>query len=127
MPSEKQWKTTPENWNALKPRAREFRTAPTPAENHLWQRLRNRQLDGFKFRRQHVIGRFVVDFYCAEASLIIEIDGSVHDGQQERDADRQQWLELSDFQVLRFRNEQILNEIESVLQALRAALGNPLD
>jgi hypothetical protein len=75
------WRTTPHLWEKLKPVARQMRQEPTQAEDLLWQSLRNHQLLGFKFRRQHSIERFIVDFYCAEAKLVIEIDGPIHDYQ----------------------------------------------
>ncbi len=68
--------TAPELWEKLKPLARQMRHVPTPAEDRLWQHIRNRQLKGMKFRRQWAIERFIVDFFCYEANLIIEVDGS---------------------------------------------------
>ncbi|MCS6918857.1 MAG: rRNA maturation RNAse YbeY, partial [Fimbriimonadales bacterium] len=73
------WYTESELWELLKPLARQKRREPTPAEKRLWKYLRNRQLLGFKFRRQHTIERFIVDFYCPEAKLVIEVDGEIHD------------------------------------------------
>ncbi len=71
--------TPPDLWAKLKPLARQKRHDPTPAEEALWQRLRNRQIAGIKFRRQHTIDRFIVDFYSADANLVIEVDGPVHE------------------------------------------------
>ncbi|MQY72086.1 MAG: DUF559 domain-containing protein, partial [Dehalococcoidia bacterium] len=72
------WYTSPCLWEKLKPLAREMRRAPTLAEEVLWQHLRNSQMGGFKFRRQHPIDRFIVDFYCFKIRLVIEVDGPVH-------------------------------------------------
>ena len=79
----------------IKERARLMRTNLTPAENILWQRLRRKQVGDLRFRRQHPIGRFIVDFYCAEARLVIEVDGEIHDepGHTEYDEERQRFLQ----------------------------------
>ncbi|HYM16776.1 MAG TPA: endonuclease domain-containing protein, partial [Dehalococcoidia bacterium] len=86
--------------------AREMRRGPTSAEARLWERLRARRLNGLKFSRQHPIGRFIVDLYCVDAGLVIELDGSVHDDPEQRQADvvRQQFLESQGVRVLRFPN-----------------------
>jgi len=101
--------------------ARILRQRMTPAEKLLWECLRNRKLDGHKFRRQHSLGPFVVDFYCAEHRLIVEIDGGVHRQQVERDAARTEQLELYNYRVIRFRNEQVLRDLPSVLKAISAS------
>ena len=116
------WKTPPHLWERLKPLAREMRKNPTPAEDRLWQHLRRRQVLGYKFRRQHAIERFIVDFYCREAHLIIEVDGPIHQYTQEEDAIRQEFLESQGFRVLRFTNDQVLSDIEGVLQTIEQAL-----
>ena len=102
---------------AIRARARELRQPQTPAERTLWSRLRNRQL-GPKFRRQHPIGRFIVDFYCAQAKLAIEIDGDTHADQVEYDAERTAWLAEQGVRVVRFTNRQVHRQIEDVLQAI---------
>jgi very-short-patch-repair endonuclease len=84
--------------------------------------LRNRQLDGFKFRRQHMIGRFIVDFCCAEQRLIVEIDGLVHDQQADSDQARTEALQTAGYQVIRYTNDQIDQDIDTVLADLRQAL-----
>ena len=89
--------------------------------------LKNGNLDGFKFRRQHAIEIYIVDFFCAEANLVIEVDGSVHEGNEEQDAYRQGILETSGFRVLRFKNEQVERDIAGVRQAIREALTNGPD
>jgi very-short-patch-repair endonuclease len=82
--SQRAWHTSPELWEKLKPLARQMRCKPTPAEKQLWQKLKNKQLLGLKFRRQHSIDRFIVDFYCNEVRLVVEVDGSIHDYTQEK-------------------------------------------
>ena len=95
--------------------ARRMRSEPTPAEALLWNRLSEKQLGGLKFRRQHIIHAYIVDFYCPAAKLVIEIDGSVHEGQE--DYDKERTLDLSDrgYQVIRFKNKEIFAEIDKVL------------
>jgi very-short-patch-repair endonuclease len=112
MPNEKHYRIHP----AIRQRARELRRPQTPAEARLWQRLRRKQLNGYYFRRQHPIGRFVVDFYCAQAHLVVEIDGDVHAIQEEYDANRTEWLEEQGYRVTRFTNDQIFHELDAVLE-----------
>lgn len=95
--------------------AREMRKEPTPAELRLWRALRDRQVAGMKFRRQHAVGRFVLDFYCAEARLCIEVDGEIHEAQTERDEERTARLATAGIGVLRFRNDEVLTDLASVL------------
>jgi very-short-patch-repair endonuclease len=106
-------------WRKMKPLAREKRREPTHTENLFWQELRNRKLNGLKFRRQHVIEHYFVDFYCAEARLIIEVDGEIHEYQQEDDQVRQEKLESSGSIVIRFSNDDILNNMQNVLQQIQ--------
>jgi BirA family biotin operon repressor/biotin-[acetyl-CoA-carboxylase] ligase len=103
-------------------RTRDMRHPLTPAEARLWARVRNNQL-GCKIRRQAVIGRFIADFYCASARLIIEIDGGQHmePDQAEYDAARTAWLEAHGYRVIRFWNNAVLNNPDSVLCAIGAA------
>ncbi|MCD6285581.1 MAG: endonuclease domain-containing protein [Anaerolineae bacterium] len=103
-------------------RAKELRRQMTPAERLLWQRLRANRLDGFHFRRQQIIAGFIVDFYCHQANLIIEVDGSVHDNQRAADEEREAILCSGELRVLRFTNAQILQDIPSVLDTIREAL-----
>jgi adenine-specific DNA-methyltransferase len=98
-------------------RARHLRASSTDAEQLLWRHLRNRQLEGYKFRRQHPIGPHFADFACVDAALVVEIDGGQHfapDGQL-ADARRTATLEAHGFRVLRFDNRQVLTEIDGVL------------
>lgn len=102
-------------------RCREMRKNPTRAEKLLWECLRKKQLDGYKFRRQHPILGFVVDFYCHELRLAIELDGSVHliSDQAELDTYRSQALQDEGVFVLRFWNSEVINNVENVLEEIR--------
>ena len=101
--------------------ARELRKNATPTEDLLWQELRNRKLCSFKFRRQHPIERFIVDFYCAQHRLAVEIDGDVHAEQREYDAARTEWLEARGYRVIRFTNDQVFRQLPAVLETILAA------
>ncbi len=106
--------------------ARELRQCETRAEAVLWTALRNRRLANLKFRRQHPIAgtAFVADFLCYEARLVIELDGEIHETQQQEDLHRQQAIEEAGYQVLRFKNDHVLNQLEDVLTTI-IALCNP--
>jgi 5-methyltetrahydrofolate--homocysteine methyltransferase len=97
--------------------AREMRREPTEAEAFLWERLRGRRLNGWKFRRQHPYEKFILDFHCAEAKLIVELDGAIHlmEKNQKYDRERTIWLEVSGFELIRFTNEQVFEQTEHVL------------
>ncbi len=107
--------------------ARGLRREQTDTERKLWAKLRNRQVDGCKFKRQVPKGAYVVDFYCADARLIIELDGGQHgDGAAvEYDAKRTQYLQESGFRVLRFWNADILTNMEGVLDTISRKLQEP--
>jgi very-short-patch-repair endonuclease len=94
-----------------------MRRVPTPAEAELWKLLRGSTL-GVKFRRQHAIGQFVIDFYCAAARLVVEVDGESHDGRDEDDAARTQYLEAHGLRVLRFSNEEVLLRLDEVAERI---------
>ncbi len=96
----------------------------TPSERHLWSYLRANRFEGLQFRRQQVINGYIADFYCHSASLIIELDGDIHDSQQEYDEERQQALEMYDFRVIRFTNNQVMNDLPTVLAAIGATINN---
>ena len=104
--------------------ARFLKKVQTQAESLLWQELRNRNLSGFKFRRQHPIGKYIADFYCHEAKLIIEVDGKIHldKNQIEYDNNRTQDLEALGLRVIRFTNEEVINEIGKVLEKIKQNL-----
>ncbi len=101
--------------------ARLHRKQPTPTEEILWQALRGRQLAGLKFRRQQPLSQFIVDFLCAERHLIVEVDGAIHEDQIEYDVERTAYLNSLGYQVIRFTNEQVINDLDFVLQAIRVA------
>jgi very-short-patch-repair endonuclease len=102
--------------------ARNLRQNLTAAECLLWSRLRRRQVSGLKFRRQHMIGSYICDFACAEARVIIELDGSQHLDQAPYDANRDRFLRLKGYRVLRFWNGNVLSQTESVMETIAAAL-----
>lgn len=91
-----------------------MRRQPTPAEALLWQELRAGKLEGLKFRRQHALGRFIVDFYCVRAALVVEVDGPVHEDQVEADAERDAHLESLGLIVIRFSNHEVMTMMDSV-------------
>jgi len=107
----------------LQTAARAMRRQPTAAEDHLWQALRNNAL-GVRFRRQHPVGRFILDFWCPEARLVVEVDGCIHDTQQERDAARTEVLESFNYHEIRFRNEEVLQNLPAVLERIRAEIAS---
>ncbi len=90
----------------------------------LWSRIRRKQLEGFRFRRQHPLGRYIVDFFCPEARLIIEVDGGQHGVENVRDAIRTEWLEKRGYRVIRLWNKDVLAQTEDVLASILAALRN---
>jgi very-short-patch-repair endonuclease len=103
------------------PLARKLRTTPADAEIRLWSRLRRRQLEAFRFRRQHPMGPYVVDFFCADAKLVIEVDGGQHADSKTDDA-RTRWLEARGYRVIRFWNNDVLANTEGALLAILDAL-----
>ena len=104
----------------ISPHAAQLRRDMTDVERKLWYAVRDRRLDGFKFRRQATIGPFIVDFLCAEARLIVELDGGQHS--EERDARRTAFLETEGFRGLRFWNNALIESFEGVLEMIHAAL-----
>jgi very-short-patch-repair endonuclease len=104
--------------------AGDLRKAMTPAEKVLWKRLRNKQVKGFRFRRQHALKDFVVDFFCYDAMLVIEIDGEVHDDprQNERDFQSTNILKRLGIREIRIKNEEVLNQTDYVINKIESAL-----
>jgi very-short-patch-repair endonuclease len=102
--------------------ARQLRKQPTQAELRLWSRLRRRQVDGHRFRRQIPFGRYVADFLCLEMRLIIEVDGGQHDASSAQDGARTRWFEAQGFTVIRFWNNDVLGNTAGVIQAIQMAL-----
>lgn len=105
-----------------KQRSRQLRRNMTDAERLLWRALRKEQAGGYKFRRQHPCRRFILDFGCLDAKLIIEVDGGQHSEQAEYDQERVIWLEEQGFRVLRFWNNDVLSNTEAVRQTIWQAL-----
>jgi very-short-patch-repair endonuclease len=103
-------------------RARGLRADATDAERKLWRHIRDRQLEGVKFRRQHPIGSFVADFCCLELGLIIELDGSQHANRTEEDDRRTEYLRQQGFEVFRFWNPDVLNDVESIVETIRVEI-----
>lgn len=108
-------------------RARALRRNQTNAELKLWRDIRRRQLRGNKFRRQHPIGNYIVDFVCLEKKLIIELDGEQHASgrQKTHDESRDAWLETRGYRVIRYWNEEIYSNIDGVLTEIEIYLSDP--
>lgn len=118
-PQQKRWRAPLK----VQQRARELRKEMTPAEILLWQALRGNALDGAYFRRQHAVGPYILDFYCAKSKLAIEIDGDIHLAQEQYDSERSSWLEEEKgIRVLRFSNRDVLCNFDVVIAAIRKAL-----
>ena len=114
------WHTaSPDRYMLLKAFAKENRKYMTEAESALWKYLKGNGL-GHKFLRQHIIGDYIVDFFCRDKQLVIEVDGGYHSErtQQEDDAVRQQWLEQNGYAVIRFSNEEVLVDIEGTISTI---------
>lgn len=109
------------NSHLLLERAKEMRANPTQAESALWQQLRNKNLES-KFRQQHLIGDYIVDFVCLSKKLIIEVDGKIHESQIEEDAKRTEILENDGYKVIRFTNEEVLGNLDGVLKIIKEEL-----
>ena len=107
--------------------ARELRRDATPAERILWQALRGRRLNGLRFRRQHPVGRFVLDLFCVAHQLAIEVDGGIHQSpaQAAYDAERTACLAAQGIRVLRFTNTEVESQLEDVLQKIISATSSP--
>jgi len=101
---------------------KELRHNSTDAENHLWHYLRAKRLNGYKFRRQHLVYPYVIDFVCLEKRLIVELDGGQHAEQLSYDEKRTAFLRMKGHTVLRFWNHEALQETEAVLNEILAAL-----
>ena len=110
----------PDSYSTIKQNAKDNRSMMTDAERYLWNYIKNEQI-GVRFRRQHIIGDYIVDFICLKQKLIIEVDGGYHNNptQQQKDRIRQNWLESMGYKVLRFNNNDILHQIESVITIIK--------
>ena len=112
------------NKKYLENKRKKLRNNSTPAEVFLWKHLKQKQISGKKFRRQHSIGNYIVDFYCPEERLVIELDGEVHFEEEtmKYDEERSKYLNELNIKVLRFENQQILNNLESVLNKISSVI-----
>jgi very-short-patch-repair endonuclease len=99
--------------------SRGLRLKMTEAESILWSRINKKQVSGFRFRNQHPVGRYIADFYCHELKLIIEIDGGIHSKRKIYDENRDAYFEGGGYTTLRFTNEQVKHDIESVIDQIR--------
>src|SRR5579862_8968360 len=107
-------------------RARSLRRTMTEAEKRVWQILRSHQMTGCKFRRQVPLGRYVADFVCHEARLVVEIDGGQHDPSSSAEIERTRFLEDEGYRVLRFWNNEVLTNLEGVYEVIAAELARTL-
>jgi very-short-patch-repair endonuclease len=98
--------------------ARDLRKNLTPAEEYLWQALKSKQLNGLRFRSQHPVGNFILDFYCPSCKLVVEVDGNIHDDRQDYDLARTQVLEAYGYFALRFTNDEVLGDLATVLKKI---------
>jgi very-short-patch-repair endonuclease len=105
----------------LQERARELRKNMTNAEKILWEKLRHNQLNGLQFRRQQIINPYIVDFYCHAKALVVEVDGDIHDLQQDYDAERSSYLIARGFHILRVTNDDVNKNLGTVLQKISEA------
>lgn len=103
---------------AQKERAKELRQNMTKAEKVLWKELRANRLNGWHFRRQQIIGAFFADFYCHAAALVIEVDGEIHQTQQEYDQERTELIRDYGIEVIRFQNKEIFQQLPQVLEKI---------
>ena len=119
----------PQYYSLLKDFAKNHRANPTQAESILWDCLKSKKLENYKFRRQHIIGKYITDFVCLKKRLVIEIDGLIHQLPEimEKDEFRQSWLESIGFTVLRFTNDEVLADIDAVLNQVQKTLHNQKD
>ena len=120
-----QW-ADPTNYHLLKDFAFQHRSSPTQAEDVLWQLVKTKKLEGYKFRRQHIVGNYIADLVCLNKRLIIEIDGLIHQLPENKEADeiRTQWLNEQGFKLLRVTNEQVINKTEETLELISSTLKN---
>lgn len=108
----------------IRSRAKKLRKNPTKAEELLWEILRNKQLSGLKFRRQHPFNNYIIDFYCPSRKLAIEVDGPIHDSdwQEEYDKKREKRLKSFGITTIRFTNDEVLNDPNMVIGTIKALI-----
>jgi 5-methyltetrahydrofolate--homocysteine methyltransferase len=122
------WKTAdPLNYSLLLAHSKKMRSQPTEAESLLWDVLNNKKLDGYKFRRQHIIGNYIADFICLKTNLIVEVDGSIHQLPENKisDKERTDWLQKEGYRVIRFTNKEVLSNLDFVIKELKTNLAIP--
>ena len=123
---ERYWQTAePALYGLMKEFAKKNRyNQPTEAETVLWESLKNKQLEGFKFRRQHIIGSYIADFVCLKKKLVVEVDGLIHQLPENKKSDKERtaWLKEHDFRVIRFTNEEVLTNLDQVLDKILRTL-----
>ncbi len=125
---EQHWRTVnPVIYGLLKKHANRMRNVPTDAEKMLWNGLSNKNINGYKFRRQHIVGEYITDFICLKQNLIVEIDGLIHQLPENKisDKERTTWLEEQGYKVIRFTNNEILGNLEEVLNKIHKVLKAP--
>lgn len=106
----------------IKAKAIYLRKNMTSSEKILWDKLRRRQLKNMYFRRQHPYGIYILDFYCFEANLVIEVDGEIHSGREDYDNERTRYLESSGLKVLRFENKDVITRLNWVIELISSNL-----
>jgi len=108
-------------------KARQLRNKMTSAEKLLWDKLKGKQIAGVKFRRQHPINKYIVDFYCHAAKMVIELDGKIHLKSKEHDKERTEKLKELNIKIIRFSNNEVEKNIEEVLKQITTVVNNRLD
>lgn len=119
------WKTAnPVNYGLLKEFCKTMRNIPTEAEKVLWEALSGKKLEGYKFRRQHILGNYIADFICLKENIIIEVDGLIHQLPDNiaSDIERTKWLEEQGYRVIRFTNDEVINRLNEVLDKIVSEL-----
>ena len=106
----------------LKERSQRLRKNMTAAETFLWSKIRMKQLKGYWFYRQKPVGNFIADFYCHKAKLVIELDGEIHNQQKEYDLGREAEMEKYGIKIIRFTNDEVFNELNSVIEKIKEHL-----
>jgi len=102
--------------------AQKLRKNMTPAEIILWEMIKDKKISGYKFRNQHPVDRYILDFYCHEKKVAIEVDGMIHSHKKDYDDYRDDFLKNLGIVILRFTNDEVLNEIDTVLEKIKSAL-----
>ena len=115
----------PHNTPELKPLRKKLRTEQTDCEKILWQKLRNKQFNGYKFYRQFGVGPYILDFYCDTAKLAIELDGGQHSERVEYDKDRTDYINSLEIKVIRFWNNQVMSNLDDVLETIWQEINKP--